>query len=161
MILIKNQCPLSYVGTTYASFTYAWSGCGAERGGFWHSHSATADMFTHTRSGRGRICHLLRTRMVWRARFPSGRGKLGVGPICCGADFAPAPPPLRDCAFVNACNDLGWSQFSACLRSAHVWTYLKYSNRKFFLIKMIFLQYLMLEDICQQDNRDLCILSWR
>ena len=65
---------------------------------------------------RGRICHFFRTMMVWSARFRSGRGKLGVGPISCGADFAPAPPPLRDCACVNACNDLCWSQFSACLR---------------------------------------------
>ena len=28
-------------------------------------------------------------------------------------------------ACVNACNDLCWSQFSACIRSALVWTYLK------------------------------------
>ena len=86
---------------------------GAETGGFWHSRSATAVMFTNTRSGRGRICHFLRTMMVWSARFRSGRGKLGVGPISCGADFAPAPPPLRDRACVNACNYLYWSQFSA------------------------------------------------
>ena len=80
-----------------------------------------------TWSGRGRICHFLRTIMVWSARFRSGRGKLGVGPISCGADFAPAPPPLRDRACVNTCNDLCWSQFSARLRPrppAHVWTYL-------------------------------------
>ena len=80
-----------------------------------------------TRSGRGRICHFLRTMMVWSARFRSGRGKLGVGPISCGAVFAPAPPPLRDLACVNACNDLCWSQFSARPRPrppAHVWTYL-------------------------------------
>ena len=51
--------------------------------------------------------------MVWSARFRSGRGKLGVGPISCGAVFAPAPPPLRDRACMNACNDLCWSQFSA------------------------------------------------
>ena len=76
----------------------------------------TAGMFTHTRSGRGRICHFLRTMMVWSTRFRSGRGKLGVGPISCGADFAPAPPPLRDRACVNTCNDLCWSQFSARLR---------------------------------------------
>ena len=63
-----------------------------------------------------RICHFLRTKMVWSARFRSGRGKLGVGPISCGADFAPAPPPLRDRACVNTCNDLCWSQFSARLR---------------------------------------------
>ena len=80
-----------------------------------------------TRGGRGRICHFLRTMMVWSARFRSGRGKLGVGPISCGAVFAPAPPPLRDRACVNTCNDLCWSQFSARLRPrppAHVWTYL-------------------------------------
>ena len=84
-------------------------------------------MFAHTRSGRGRICHFLRTMMVWSARFRSGCGKLGVGPISCGAVFAPAPPPLRDRACVNACNDLCWSQFSARPRTrppAHVWTYL-------------------------------------
>ena len=68
-------------------------------------------MFTHTRSGRGRICHFLRTMMVWSARFRSGRGKLGVGPISCRADFAPAPPLLRDRACVNTCNDLCWNQF--------------------------------------------------
>ena len=110
-----------------ATFTHARGGCGAEAGGFWHSRSATAGMFTHTRSGRGRICHFLRTMMVWSARFRSGRGKLGVGPISCGADFAPAPPPLRDRACVNTCNDLCWSQLSARLRPrqpAHVWTYL-------------------------------------
>ena len=86
-------------------------------------------MFTHTWSGRGQICHFLRTMMVWSARFRSGRGKLGVGPISCGADFAPAPPPLRDRACVNTCNDLCWSQFSAHLRPrppAHVWTYLNW-----------------------------------
>ena len=95
--------------------------------GFWYSHSATAGMFTHTRSGHGRICHFLRTMMVWSAWFRSRRGKLGVGPISCGAVFAPAPPPLRDRACVNACNDLCWSQFSArpCPHPpAHVWTYL-------------------------------------
>ena len=57
--------------------------------------------------------HFLRTMMVWSARFRGGRGKLGVGSISCGADFAPAPPPLRDRACVNTCNDLCWSQFSA------------------------------------------------
>ena len=77
-----------------ATFTYARSGNRAETGGFWLARSDTAGMFTHTRSGRGRICHLLRTQMVWSARFRSGRGKLGVGPICCGADFASAPRPL-------------------------------------------------------------------
>ena len=84
-------------------------------------------MFTHTRSGRGWICHFLRTMMVWSARFRSGRGTLGVGPISCGTVFAPAPPPLRDRACVNACNDFCWSQFSARRRlrpPAHVWTYL-------------------------------------
>ena len=86
---------------------------GAVAGGFWYSRSATAGMFTHTRSGRGRICHFLRTMMVWSVRFRSGCGKLGVGPISCGAVFAPVPPPLRDRACVNACNDLCWSQFSA------------------------------------------------
>ena len=77
-----------------------------------------------TRSGRG---FFLWTMMVRSARFRSGRGKLGVGPISCGADFTPAPPPLRDRACVNTCNDLCWSQFSARLRPrppAHVWTYL-------------------------------------
>ena len=64
--------------------------------------------------------NVLRTKMVWSTGFRSGRGKLGVGPICCGADFVPAPPPLRDRACVNACNDLCWSQFSARVRSAHV-----------------------------------------
>ena len=101
-----------------ATFTHARSGCGAEAGGFWYSRSATAGMFTHTRSGRGRICHFLRTMMVWSARFRSGRGKLGVGPISCGVVFAPAPPPLRDRACVNACNDLCWSQFQP-LRYVH------------------------------------------
>ena len=108
-----------------ATFTHARSGCGAEAGGFWYSRSATAGMFTHTRSGRGRICHFLRTMVVWSARFRSGCGKLVIGPISCGAVFAPAPPPLRDRACVNACNDLCWSQFSARPRPrppAHVWT---------------------------------------
>ena len=98
-----------------ATFTHARSDCGAEAGRFWYSRSATAGMFTHTRSGRGRICHFWSTMMVWSARFRSGRGKLGVGPISCGAVFAPAPPPLLDSACVNACNDLCWSQFSACV----------------------------------------------
>ena len=53
--------------------------------------------------------------------------ELGVGPICCGADFASAPPPLHNCVCVNTCNDLCWSQFSARVCSAHVWRYL-YSN---------------------------------
>ena len=87
-------------------------GCGAEAGGIWHSRFATAGMFTHTRSGSGRICHFLRTMMVWSVRFWSGRGKLGGGPISCGAVFAPAPPLIRDRACVNTCNDLCWSQFS-------------------------------------------------
>ena len=112
---------------TKATFTHARGGCGAEAGGFWHSRSATAGMFTHTRSGRGPICHFLRTMMVWSVRFRSGRGKLGVGPISCGADFAPAPPPLRDRACVNTCNDLCWSQFSTrvlprmCERTYRFW----------------------------------------
>ena len=63
-----------------------------------------------------RICHFLRTKMVSSTWFRSGRGKLGVGPICCGADVAPAPPLLRNHVFVNACNDLCWSKFSARLR---------------------------------------------
>ena len=118
-----------WVLETEATFTHwhARSGCGAEAGGFWYSRSATAGMFTHTRSGRVRICHFLRTMMVWSARFRRGRGKLGGGPISCGAVFAPAPPPLRDHACVHACNDLCWSQFSARPRPrppAHVWTYL-------------------------------------
>ena len=70
-------------------FTHARSGCGAEAGGFWYSRSATAGMFTHTRSVCGQICHFLRTMMVWSARFRSGRGKLGVGPISCGAVLLP------------------------------------------------------------------------
>ena len=45
--------------------------------------------------------------------FEAGAEILGVGPICCGADFAPAPPPLCDRVCLNACNDLCWSQFSA------------------------------------------------
>ena len=102
--------------TYQATFTHARRGCGAEAGGFWHSRSATAGMFTHMRSKRGRFCHFLRTMMVWSVRFRSGRGKLGVGPISCGVDIAPAPLPLRDCACVSACNDLCWSQFFACLR---------------------------------------------
>ena len=111
-------------GPFLVTFTHARSGCGAETGGFWHSRSATVGMFTHTRSGRGQICHFFRTMMVWSARFRSGRRKLGVGPICCGAVFAPVPSPLRDRSCVNACNDLCWSQFSARVRSAIVWTYL-------------------------------------
>ena len=63
-----------------------------------------------------RICHFLRTKMVWGARFPSGHRKLGVGPICWGADFIPARPPLHNRTFVNACNDLCSRQFSARLR---------------------------------------------
>ena len=64
--------------------------------------------YVHTYAERTRadLPFLEDTEMVWSARFRSGRGKLGVGPICCGADFAPAPPPLRDRACVNACNDL-------------------------------------------------------
>ena len=50
--------------------------------------------------------------MVWSARFRSGRSKLGVGPIFCGAVFVPPPPPLHDRAYVNAFNDLYCSQFS-------------------------------------------------
>ena len=99
-------CPYLLSHFAEATFTHARSGCGAEAGGFWYSRSATAGMFTHTRSGRGRICHFLRTMMVWSTRFQNGRGKLGVGPISFGAVFAPAPPPLRDRACVNACNDL-------------------------------------------------------
>ena len=95
------------------SYVHTCSGCAAEAGGFWYSRSVTAGMFTHTRSGRGRICHFLRTMMVWSTRFRSGRGKLGVGPVSCRAVFAPAPPPFGDRACVNACNDLCWSQFSA------------------------------------------------
>ena len=60
-----------------ATFTYAQSGCGVQTGGFWHSCSATVGMFTHTRSGRGRICHFFRTKMVWSAWFWSGCRKLG------------------------------------------------------------------------------------
>ena len=96
-----------------ATFTYARSGCGAEMGEFWHSRSATAGMFAYTRSGHGQICHFFRTKMVWSMRFRSGHGKLGVGPICCIADFAPALPPLRDRVCVNECTELCWSQFSS------------------------------------------------
>ena len=38
---------------TQTTFTHAQGGCGVEAGGFWYSRSATAGMFTHTRSGRG------------------------------------------------------------------------------------------------------------
>ena len=100
------------------------SGCGADAE--WTRSGCGADT-EWTRSGRGRICHFLKTMMVWSVRFRSGRGKLSVGPISCGADFAPAPPLLRDRACVNTCNDLCWSQFSARLGPrppAHVWMYL-------------------------------------
>ena len=90
----------------------------------WFAERRRAGMFTHTRSWRRRICRLLRTQMVWSTQFQSGRGKLGVGPNCCGADFVPAPPPLRDRVCENACNDLCWTQFSARVRSVHVWLYL-------------------------------------
>ena len=95
---------------------------------FWQSRCAIADIFTHTWSGRERICHFVRTKMVWSVRFRSGRCKLGIGLICCGADFASAPPPLRDHVCVNACSDLCWSQFPpapARVHCGHVWTYLK------------------------------------
>ena len=98
--------------------------CGTETGGFWHSLSATAGMFTHTRNGHGQICHFLRTKMVWSTQFQNGHGKLGAGPICCGANFAPTPSPLRDRICVNTCNDLCWSQFSARICCAYVRTYL-------------------------------------
>ena len=98
-----------------ATFTHAWGSCGAEPRGIGHFRSTTADMLTHTWRGSGRICHFLRTKMVWSVRFRSGSRKLDVRPIRCEADFAPAPPPLHDRACVNACNDLYWSQFSARL----------------------------------------------
>ena len=60
----------------------------AETGGIWHSCSITECMFTHMRSGCGQICHFLRTK-IWSTLFRRGRRKLGVGPIYCGADFAP------------------------------------------------------------------------
>ena len=82
-------------------FTYARSCCGAETGGFRHSRSATARMFIHTQSRHGWICHFLRPKMVWRVRFRSKRRKLGVGPISCGADFAPAPRQLM-------CERMSW-----------------------------------------------------
>ena len=81
-------------------------------------------MFTHVRSGRGRICHFLRTMMVWSMRFQSRCEKLAVGPICCRADFAPAPPP---CVWTHVmiCVEANFLLASACVRSALVWTYLK------------------------------------
>ena len=33
--------------------------------------------------------------------------------------------PLRDRVCVNACNDLCWNQFSACVRSTQMWMYLQ------------------------------------
>ena len=77
---------------TIATFTYARIGCGAETGGFWHSRSATADMFTHTRSGHGWIYHFLTTKMVWSARFRSGRGKLGLDPFVAERILLPLRP---------------------------------------------------------------------
>ena len=58
------------------------------------------------------------TKMVWGARFRSGRGNWVLDTFVCGVDFAPTPPPLRDHICVNASNDLCWSQFSIrlCLR---------------------------------------------
>ena len=122
--IINLHSTKCYLDTPKATFTYARRSCAAETGRFWHSHSATAGMFTYTRSRRRWICHFLRTKMIWSTRLRNGCGKLGVGPICCGAGFADAPHSLRDRVCVNACNDLCWSQFSAPLRSAHVWTYL-------------------------------------
>ena len=46
-------------------------------GGFWHSRSATAGMFTHAQIGRGRICYILWTKMVWSTWFRSRRRKIG------------------------------------------------------------------------------------
>ena len=103
----------SLVANFQATFTYVRGGCGAEAGRFWHPHSATVGMLTHTWR---RMCHFLRREMVLSARFRNGRGKFGVGPVCCGADFAPAPPLPNDPVCVNACNDLCWSQFSTHLR---------------------------------------------
>ena len=65
--MTKNvKWPKFYQTTVVSTFTYARSGYGAETGGFWHFRSATTGMSTHTRSRRGRICHLLRTKMVLR-----------------------------------------------------------------------------------------------
>ena len=39
-----------------------------------HWHGATCPRKHQVNLGRGRICHFLRTMMVWSARFRSGRG---------------------------------------------------------------------------------------
>ena len=108
---------------TKARFTYAQSGCGTKTGGFWHSRFVTAGMFTHTRSRRGRICHLLRTQMVWSAWFRSGRGNLGVGPIC-RSGFWSCSATAYVWTHVMICIEGNFLPASARVRSAHVWTYL-------------------------------------
>ena len=79
-------------GTVRYDYSYVHIGCGAETGGFLHSRSATTDMFTHTRSGHGRICHFLTTKMVWSALFRSGRGKLGLDPFVAERILLPLRP---------------------------------------------------------------------
>ena len=45
------------------------------------------------------------------AQFLSRHGKLGVEPMCCRAEFAPALSSLHDRIYVNTCNDLCPSQW--------------------------------------------------
>ena len=101
-------------------------------------------MFTHARSGDRRIftfplrylgyvhTYAVRTwadlpfledKDGWERAVLKRMRKIGCWtPFVAERGFAPSPPLLRDRVCVNACNDLCWSQFSARVRSAHVWT---------------------------------------
>ena len=102
---------------TKATFTHARGGCAAEAGGFWHSRSATAGMFTHTRSGRGRICHFFDNIDGLEGAVSKRTGKIGCWTNLLRSGFCSrsASAPRRVC--VNACNDLCWTtvvSFSNC-----------------------------------------------
>ena len=52
--------------------------------------------------------------------------KLGVGPISCRADFAPAPSSKITYVwtYVMICVEINFPPASICIHSVHVWTYL-------------------------------------
>ena len=108
--LCNWQSPLIYhcpaLGTCYPNLlrwpttAMSWA---VQMGWFWHSRSSTVDMFTNTRfagGGSAILACLVQAEMVWDTQFRRRHWKLGVGPICCRAYFAPTRSPLCDCAVV-------------------------------------------------------------
>ena len=82
---------------------------------FYHSRFATTDIFTHIydwlAESLGGISHVGEGRSGLGHTLSKWNWKLGIEPIPCWADFAPASPHLCDRAYVN---DVCWRLGVTC-----------------------------------------------